>query len=356
VLVDDLLIDASAVAIDGVGNILGQSINDSFRAGSGLPYHGIMQFDTADLAVMEANGSLLSVIEHEMAHVLGFGTLWNTKGLLVNSGTANVAYTGAQAVAAYDSVFNTTAASIPVENTGGAGTANSHWRETVFGNELMTGFYNPGVANPLSRITIASLADLGYTVNYAAADPYAPPSGAAGGGTALIVASTPTANDLAVLKLAPPADSSGASTGTRTGNVSLGPPPTMADAAGQTAAALAASSNPTNTLDVSDDGAVSPLDALLVINALNNPQLVSSGASGGAEGQSAAPYYDTNGEGFFTPIDELLDINYLNSRLLPATGEGEAAPVAGAASLDATDAGYLLNLLSADVAGAPRRG
>jgi hypothetical protein len=38
----------------------------------------------------------------------------------------------------------------------------------------MTGFLNSG-GNPLSRVTVASLADLGYSVNLAAADTYAPP-------------------------------------------------------------------------------------------------------------------------------------------------------------------------------------
>jgi hypothetical protein len=44
----------------------------------------------------------------------------------------------------------------------------------VFTNELMTGWAGPGTNLPLSRVTIGSLADLGYTVNYAAADPYMP--------------------------------------------------------------------------------------------------------------------------------------------------------------------------------------
>ena len=39
-------------------------------------------------------------------------------------------------------------------------------------NELMTGFLNSGSANPLSVLTIASLQDLGYTVNTAAADAF----------------------------------------------------------------------------------------------------------------------------------------------------------------------------------------
>ena len=36
----------------------------------------------------------------------------------------------------------------------------------------MTGFLNAGVPNPISRITIASLEDLGYQVDYSKADTY----------------------------------------------------------------------------------------------------------------------------------------------------------------------------------------
>jgi hypothetical protein len=60
---------------------------------------------------------------------------------------------------------------VPVENTGGSGTVDAHWRESVFGSELMTGFVDAGV-NPLSRVTVASMGDLGYAVNLADADPY----------------------------------------------------------------------------------------------------------------------------------------------------------------------------------------
>ncbi|HZN36510.1 MAG TPA: hypothetical protein VFB80_21925, partial [Pirellulaceae bacterium] len=42
-------------------------------------------------------------------------------------------------------------------------------------NEIMTGWIGPGTSLPISRITVASLADLGYSVNIAAADPFAPP-------------------------------------------------------------------------------------------------------------------------------------------------------------------------------------
>ncbi len=63
---------------------------------------------------------------------------------------------------------------VPVENTGGPGTADGHWRETVFRDELLSGFIAaPG--NPLSRMTAASLGDLGYQVDVDAAEPYALP-------------------------------------------------------------------------------------------------------------------------------------------------------------------------------------
>ena len=60
---------------------------------------------------------------------------------------------------------------VPVEDLGGYGTADAHWRESVFDNELMTGYINYG-PNPLSVVTIASLADLGYSVDMNQADPY----------------------------------------------------------------------------------------------------------------------------------------------------------------------------------------
>jgi len=61
---------------------------------------------------------------------------------------------------------------VPVENCCGSGTRDKHWREAVFETELMTGFLNGVVPNPLSVITTASMGDLGYVVNYAASEPY----------------------------------------------------------------------------------------------------------------------------------------------------------------------------------------
>jgi len=176
VTVDDILIDASGATIDGAGGILGQAGPDRLRSGSALPYHGIMQFDSADLASMQSGGSLFSVIFHEMGHVLGVGTIWQTKGLLSGAGTSNPRFTGAQATAAYNQIFGRSENGVPVENTGGGGTRDAHWRESTFNNEIMTGWINSG-SNPISRVTVASMADLGYTVNMNAADAFAPSGG-----------------------------------------------------------------------------------------------------------------------------------------------------------------------------------
>ncbi len=171
VAVDDVLIDASGRYIDGPGGILGQAGPDALRPGTFLPFHGVMHFDSADMASMEASGQLFAVVVHEMGHVLGFGTIWRHLGLLSGFGGSNPAFTGAQATAEYNARFGTTASGVPVEAGGGAGTAYGHWRESVFGSELMTGWINRG-STPLSRVTAASMADMGYVVDMSAADPF----------------------------------------------------------------------------------------------------------------------------------------------------------------------------------------
>ncbi|NQZ12857.1 MAG: proprotein convertase P-domain-containing protein [Algicola sp.] len=175
-LVDDLLIDAEGAAIDGPGQVLGQAGPRFVRTDGGLPISGIMSFDSADLAQMEADGSLQNVIIHEMGHVIGLGTLWDSMGLLQGGGTANPVFVGENAMREWGDLSGAgRPMPVPVANTGGAGTRDGHWRETVFGNELMTGFLNGGI-NPLSRVTIAALQDMGYEVSYDAADDYTLPT------------------------------------------------------------------------------------------------------------------------------------------------------------------------------------
>src|SRR5262249_428940 len=136
---------------------------------------GKMAFDTADLKEMENKGTLNDVITHEMGHVLGFGTIWSFKSLLKGAGTSNPTFVGANAKREYGVLRGSGPTPVPVENTGGPGTADSHWRESVFRNELMTGFVG-AAGNPLSRMTAGSLQDLGYVVDMNAAEHYTLPN------------------------------------------------------------------------------------------------------------------------------------------------------------------------------------
>jgi hypothetical protein len=85
-VVDDLLILVSVEYIDGYGGVLGRAGPCLIRTTGSLPVVGIMRFDSADLAQMEADGQLGSVILHEMMHVLGFGTMWPIYGLVSGRG------------------------------------------------------------------------------------------------------------------------------------------------------------------------------------------------------------------------------------------------------------------------------
>jgi hypothetical protein len=182
--VDDVVIFATIIPIDGPGKVLGSSGPCIIRtaAQGRLTIIGIMEFDVADLQNLSLDGRLDDVILHEMLHVLGFGTLWQFKGLIINAGLPTTAFTGVQAIQGCVAIGGTStcAVTVPVESTGGPGTADGHWRESVFRTELMTGFVSAaGVPNPLSLMTIASMADLGYVVNMTVNDAFSIASAAA---------------------------------------------------------------------------------------------------------------------------------------------------------------------------------
>ena len=171
--INDLVINVSTPYIDGVGRTLGRAGPKKLTNNTQLVTEGMMQFDSADVTNMVKNKTFNGVILHEMGHVLGLGTLWNYGIHKLKSDTYN--YVGKHALAEYRTLSNKpTASSIPLERTGGSGTAGGHWSEKVFDNELMTGYANGTLA--MSKMTIASLRDLGYTVDYSKADSYSLPS------------------------------------------------------------------------------------------------------------------------------------------------------------------------------------
>jgi hypothetical protein len=177
-LVDDVVIDVSIIDLDGVGGTLAQAAPTELRSNTSLPSRGELEVDRADIANLVAKGKLVSTLTHEIGHVLGFGTIWQQKGLIAGAGTGSPRFTGTNAKNAYNALFGTSATSVPLENTGGAATIETHWRESIFGDEQMTGFSEAaGVPEPLSSVTVAQFQDLGYTVNANFADQWDPASG-----------------------------------------------------------------------------------------------------------------------------------------------------------------------------------
>ena len=157
---------------------LGESGPCLVRDPGNIPVLGVMSLNSTTLASLDSTGMLDDVIKHEMAHLLGFGTVWDLDNLVRDSTTKDPWFSGPDAQAAFRKALPSfTDKVVPVEAGGGEGTALSHWRESAMTNELMTGFLDLG-ANPLSAVTIESMADLGYTVNVGAADPWPTPGSA----------------------------------------------------------------------------------------------------------------------------------------------------------------------------------
>lgn len=188
-----VLINVNLSAIDGAGGVLG-SAGPTFGNFDGNfieTTQGDMTFDTVDIDGLVTAGLFQAVILHEMAHVLGFGTLWGLNGVYT-AGTGQ--YTGAAALSAFQIEFNQPGATyVPVELDGGDGTANGHWNMGIdlgtpyeepnsrddpgdnityfdvndglnLDNELLTGYLTGDVW--LSNTSIQSFYDIGYEVAF----------------------------------------------------------------------------------------------------------------------------------------------------------------------------------------------
>lgn len=184
--VDDIVIYAMIDSIDGPGQILGGAGPCFVRTGSLLPISGVMVFDSADVAGLEAQNQFVSVVLHEMGHALGFGTIWgpaSDPGLDLLRPTPCAAqgfFRGASAIQAFWAASTTglfPRTPVPIEDNPTlpcpGGTRDGHWREADLNAELMTGFLEAaGTPTPLSAVSVASMRDLGYVVNDAAADAF----------------------------------------------------------------------------------------------------------------------------------------------------------------------------------------
>jgi hypothetical protein len=169
--VDDVVINVSTGRIDGsgnifTGNVLAQTqitaVRDAGTVQEWLPVTSTMKLDSTDLKSSTWSATWDDIVLHEMTHALGFaGVIFDGLKLLDASGN----FIGANARLAYGGA-------VPVEKSGGIGTAGSHWDETAFApqgqhmsNELMTGYVAANEKTYVSDTTVGALADLGYVVH-----------------------------------------------------------------------------------------------------------------------------------------------------------------------------------------------
>lgn len=152
--------------------------NLAIRNDPQLPYWGSIGFDPAN-AAQDSPAALYTTALHEIGHALGFGNplfrvprTGYSQGL-VSATQGPPVFIGSNALRAYNEIFQTNATGIPMETTGGGGTAGVHWDQNAMRGELMVGYASPD-PTPLSKVTIGAMQDLGYEVNPAAADPYRP--------------------------------------------------------------------------------------------------------------------------------------------------------------------------------------
>ena len=139
-----------------------------------------------------ADDVLSKLVVHELAHALGFGSIGRWDDLLENDAAHHVPvfdsttlpdthFTGRDAVGAFDDAGggSHSGGKVPVENDVreyGPSSVDSHWREAVFATELMTPRISASSSDqPLSKVTIAALADLGYAVDYSRAEVFTLP-------------------------------------------------------------------------------------------------------------------------------------------------------------------------------------
>ncbi|MDX1393551.1 MAG: leishmanolysin-related zinc metalloendopeptidase [Gemmatimonadota bacterium] len=173
--VDDLVVFVRVIDIGA----LAESGPCLVRSDGGLPITATVWLDGPGRLSQLDPDFLESLVTHELGHALGFGTIWEDRALLREpslSGGAEPHFAGTNAIAAFNAAggLGFDGKKVPVETAGGHGTADSHWSQMPFGNELMTATVLPG-PNPLSRVTAASMIDLGYEIDLEGSDDYVIP-------------------------------------------------------------------------------------------------------------------------------------------------------------------------------------
>lgn len=181
-------------------NVLGQAgVTDwKMHEGKYVPTEGIMILSSKNWSEQinsyKSNGLTNGyyTVLHEFGHILGIGTMWSMNDLLNPGGN----YIGEHALREYRNLISDQDAPyLPVEDDGGSGTARYHPEEGLeplvseddrvaykdgvahslpgLDKELMTGWAELSTdPEPLSRVSVAMLHDIGFSVDYEMADEY----------------------------------------------------------------------------------------------------------------------------------------------------------------------------------------
>ena len=143
------------------------------RTDSKLPIIAEMAIDPSQATdAMVDSGTFYKLVLHEIGHCLGFGTIWRDKQLLKRpswDGWSDPYFAGPMAQLEFYSLIDWADYSgnaVPVQ----AGGDDGHWRLSVFGDELMVAGWVSPTDKGVSELTLMSMVDLGYEVNWYAAD------------------------------------------------------------------------------------------------------------------------------------------------------------------------------------------
>ena len=164
-VIDDLYLCIKESTLDGPcdlmtgsGCILGTGAINNMRSDSSIPISGVVTIDSEDILFLKENPDIFNdVLTHEIGHALGIGTLWEI--LFLRFGNM---YAGIHAMDIWKNDYGCSD-SLPLD-------PSVHWDENCLTNELMTPVLTFGDANPITKITVGTLEDIGYTVDYEMAE------------------------------------------------------------------------------------------------------------------------------------------------------------------------------------------
>ena len=191
--VDDILIEVSVQDIEltfegveqdilAIATLLDQR-SDATSGTGALPTHSRIVLNPDDIGELR---NLDELAQNTIGRALGFGALWEEFGLVRDiNGVAS--YVGSNALREMQELSNDLNSQNVLEDGADGELAAQYWDEDNLGAELMTPrteLRRPanepgnGTDNPISKLTIAAMEDLGYQVDYGAADAYSMPRGA----------------------------------------------------------------------------------------------------------------------------------------------------------------------------------